>query len=89
MGDELACCLVGFVSQVSIGPPRFLIGVSKLNHTYRVAQHATHPAVHLLTRRHRDLAWLFGGETGDRVAKFDRCSWSPGPEHLLDPAHLA
>ena len=35
-----AGCLVGFASQVSIGPPRFLVGLSKRNHTYRVAQHA-------------------------------------------------
>ena len=35
--DEPAGCLVGFASQVSITPPRFLVGLSKRNYTYRVA----------------------------------------------------
>lgn len=81
-GDELGGCLVGFTSQVSIRPSRFLVGLSKRNHTYRVARRATHVAVHLLPRRQRPLARLFGSETGDRVDKFDRCPWRPGPERL-------
>ena len=32
--DESAGCLVGFTSQVSSGPPRFLVGLSIRNHTY-------------------------------------------------------
>jgi len=36
--DEWAGCLVGFTSQVSIRPPRFLVGLSKRNHTFRVAE---------------------------------------------------
>lgn len=83
VGDDRAGCLVGFTSQVSIHPARFLVGLSKRNYTYRVASRgATHLAVHLLTREHRDLARLFGGETGDRVDKFERCSWRDGPEGL-------
>jgi flavin reductase (DIM6/NTAB) family NADH-FMN oxidoreductase RutF len=87
-GDELAGCLVGFTSQVSIRPPRFLVGLSKRNHTYRVAQRSDHLAVQLLPRRHRELARLFGSETGDRVNKFDRCAWHDGPHDLpvLDDA---
>lgn len=81
-GDQRAGCLVGFTSQVSIHPSRFLVGLSKRNHTYRTAQSADHLAVHLLARRHRDLARLFGSETGDRVDKFTRCSWQDGPEGL-------
>lgn len=77
-----AGCLVGFTSQVSIGPPRFLVGLSKRNHTYRVARDATHLAVHLVPRRHRDLARLFGSETGDRTDKFARCEWHSGPHGL-------
>ena len=86
--DERAGCLVGFTSQVSIGPPRFLVGLSERNHTFRVAQRATHLAVHLLARRHRDLARLFGSETGDRTDKFARCAWREGPHGLpiLDDA---
>ena len=62
--DDSAGCLVGFTSQVSIRPPRFLVGLSKRNHTFRVAERATYLAVHLIERRHSELARLFGGETG-------------------------
>jgi flavin reductase (DIM6/NTAB) family NADH-FMN oxidoreductase RutF len=81
-GDESAGCLVGFTSQVSIGPPRFLVGLSNKNRTYRIARDATHLAVHLLPRTHRDLARLFGSETGDRVDKFSRCEWREGPRGM-------
>jgi flavin reductase (DIM6/NTAB) family NADH-FMN oxidoreductase RutF len=86
--EEQAGCLVGFTSQVSIGPPRFQVGLSERNHTFRVAQRATHLAVHLLSRRHRELARLFGSETGDRTDKFARCGWREGPHGMpiLDDA---
>lgn len=88
VGNRRAGCLVGFTSQVSIGPPRFLVGLSEKNHTYRVAQDATHLAVHLLPRTHRELARLFGSETGDRTDKFARIAWHEGPHGLpiLDDA---
>lgn len=83
VGERRAGCLVGFTSQVSIHPARFMVGLSKRNYTYRTASlGATHLAVHLVTREHRDLARLFGSETGDRVDKFARCSWEEGPEGL-------
>jgi flavin reductase (DIM6/NTAB) family NADH-FMN oxidoreductase RutF len=77
--DPPAGCLVGFATQTSIHPPRFLVGLSRRNHTYRIAENATHLAVHVVSRRDRPLAELFGGQTGDWVDKFDRCDWSPGP----------
>ena len=49
-GDH-AGCLVGFATQVSIEPARFLVGLSVANHTYDVARDATTLAVHLLARR--------------------------------------
>lgn len=79
-GDVKSGCLVGFASQTSINPPRFLIGLSKRNKTFRVAQDATHLGVHVVAREHIDLARLFGGETGDEIDKFDRCAWHIGPE---------
>lgn len=80
-GDQRAGCLVGFASQVSIRPARFLVGLSKRNHTYRVAERgATHLAVHLINREHLELARLFGSQTGDRVDKFSRCAWRDGPQ---------
>jgi flavin reductase (DIM6/NTAB) family NADH-FMN oxidoreductase RutF len=87
-GDETAGCLVGFASQVSIRPARFLAGLSKLNHTYRVAEGASHLAVHLVPRDHCELARLFGSETGDNTDKFARCAWHSGPHGLpiLDDA---
>ncbi|MFG2359541.1 flavin reductase family protein [Streptomyces sp. NPDC048521] len=77
---ERAGCLVGFASQCSIHPLRFAVWLSKANRTYRVARAAQHLAVHLLTRDQRDLAELFGGETGDEVDKFARLDWGEGPE---------
>jgi flavin reductase (DIM6/NTAB) family NADH-FMN oxidoreductase RutF len=87
-GDELAGCLVGFTSQTSIHPPRFMAGLSKRNRTFRVAEGASHLAVHLIERRHRELARLFGSETGDEIDKFARCAWHSGPHGLpiLDDA---
>jgi flavin reductase (DIM6/NTAB) family NADH-FMN oxidoreductase RutF len=88
VGDESAGCLVGFTSQVSIRPPRFLVGLSKRNHTYRVAEGAKHLAVHLVPRQNGELARFFGGETGDRTDKFARCAWHSGPNGMpiLDDA---
>lgn len=88
VGDQRAGCLVGFTSQVSIGPPRFLVGLSDKNHTYRIARDATHLAVHLLPRTHRELARLFGSETGDHTDKLARAGWHEGPHGLpvLDDA---
>ncbi|WP_123028363.1 flavin reductase family protein [Mycolicibacterium stellerae] len=78
--DETAAgCLVGFASQTSINPPRFLVGLSKRNHTFRIAEHSTHLAVHVLSRKHLEIAQLFGSETGDEVDKFARCAWEAGP----------
>ena len=73
-----AGCLVGFTTQASIRPPRFLVCLSVKNHTYDVARHASVLAVHLLAPTQHELAELFGGETGDEVDKFDRCRWQPG-----------
>lgn len=85
---EYAGCLVGFSSQTSIHPPRFLVGLSRRNHTLKVAENATHLAVHVLPRKQLPVARLFGGETGDDTDKFAQCAWHAGPEGLpiLDAA---
>jgi flavin reductase (DIM6/NTAB) family NADH-FMN oxidoreductase RutF len=84
--DELAGCLIGFATQCSIHPPRFLAGISDKNRTHRVAQSAAVMGIHLVPEDATELAELFGGETGDEVNKFERCSWRPGPDGvpLLD-----
>jgi flavin reductase (DIM6/NTAB) family NADH-FMN oxidoreductase RutF len=78
-GTESSGCLVGFTTQVSIDPPRFLVCLSVQNHTYGVARAAELLAVHLLGDDQHELAELFGGETGDRTDKLARCRWRPGP----------
>lgn len=72
-------CLVGFWTQCSIDPPRVLVCISKTNHTLPVTSAAPTLAVHWPADDDRRLAELFGGETGDEVDKFERCSWRPGP----------
>ncbi|MDV5142834.1 flavin reductase family protein [Streptomyces sp. SBC-4] len=75
---ERAGCLVGFASQCSIDPPRFMVWISTANRTYRVARRASHLAVHTLRREQGRMAELFGGRTGDDIDKFGRVAWSPG-----------
>ena len=78
-GDEASGCLVGFATQASIDPTRFLVGISDKNHTYGVARSAERLVVHVLTTDRLDLAELFGEGTGDEIDKFSRCDWQPGP----------
>ena len=72
-------CLVGFATQCSIDPLRFLVCVSNKNKTYRLARDATHMALHVVPEDREDLAELFGGETADEVDKLARCEWTEGP----------
>jgi flavin reductase (DIM6/NTAB) family NADH-FMN oxidoreductase RutF len=76
---ERSGCLIGFATQCSIKPPRFLACISKQNRTFDVVGKADLVVVHFLGRAQRALAELFGGETGDEVDKFSLCSWRPGP----------
>lgn len=78
-GGERSGCLIGFATQCSIHPPRFLAGISDKNHTHRVALAADALAIHLVPESAGELAELFGGETGDELDKFERCAWSEGP----------
>ena len=83
---EQSGCLVGFHSQCSIDPPRWAVWISKVNHTFGIAQRATTLALHFPSAGDRDLAELFGEETGDAVDKFERCAWTAGRDGvpLLD-----
>jgi flavin reductase (DIM6/NTAB) family NADH-FMN oxidoreductase RutF len=72
---ERSGCLIGFATQCSVRPPRFLACISKKNHTLGVARRAAALAVHIIEDRNRDIADLFGGETGDEVDKFARVRW--------------
>jgi flavin reductase (DIM6/NTAB) family NADH-FMN oxidoreductase RutF len=79
-GEERDGSLVGFAMQCSIDPPEFMLGLSVENRTTEIAANAETLAVHLIPKRRRDLAELFGGTTkDDGVDKLARVDWSPGP----------
>ena len=77
---ERAGCLVGFATQGSIDPPRFLVCISDKNRTHRVLEAGAEAmVVHVVPRDAGHLVELFGGETGDDEDKFERCAWTKGP----------
>ncbi|NMR31447.1 flavin reductase family protein [Crystallibacter degradans] len=76
---SLSGCLVGFATQCSISPVRFMVCISKQNRTYRVARNAKVLGVHVPGSGQRELAALFGENTGDEVDKFGSCNWREGP----------
>ncbi len=73
-------CLVGFTTQCSIDPPRYLVCISKANHTHEHALASPVLGVHLLDEADRGLAQVFGELTGDVVDKLSLVSWREGPE---------
>jgi flavin reductase (DIM6/NTAB) family NADH-FMN oxidoreductase RutF len=81
VGDGLRStggCLVGFFTQCSIDPPRFLVCLSVLNHTFQLAQQCDGVVVHLLGEDQQATARLFAEETGDDTDKLARCHWRAG-----------
>ncbi len=81
-GGERAGCLVGFHAQCSIDPVRYVVWLSKANHTHRVALRAPAFAVHFLDRGQRSLAELFGTTSGDDIDKFEHCAWDLAPSGI-------
>ena len=81
-GDEVDGCLVGFTTQCSIDPQRYLVCLSVTNRTYELAQHASTLVVHMLhdTPSDHALASLFGEHTARDTDKLARCDWTPGPD---------
>ena len=77
-GDDRAGCLIGFATQTSIDPKRFLVCLSRRNRTYRVARRTDLLGVHFVPSEATGLAELFGGTTGDEVDKFAAVDWHPG-----------
>jgi flavin reductase (DIM6/NTAB) family NADH-FMN oxidoreductase RutF len=78
-GEPLGC-LVGFATQASIDPPRFLVCLSHRNRTFRRGRDARLLGVHCVPASEPELAELFGGETGDTTDKFGRTAWHDGPD---------
>ncbi len=56
VGDEFSGCLAGFVTQSSIKPVRFVVCISKVNHTFGIAERSKGLAVHQLGSDQRDIA---------------------------------
>lgn len=79
LDGERAGCLVGFHTQSSMDPPRYCVWLSKANHTARVAQRASHLAVHAVPVGQLALVQRFGSETGDAVDKFAGLTVRDGP----------
>jgi flavin reductase (DIM6/NTAB) family NADH-FMN oxidoreductase RutF len=79
-GAKRAGCLVGFTTQCSMDPLRYLVCLSRRNHTTAVAREASVLGVHVVTAGARGLAELFGANCGAEVDKFERCEWTPGIE---------
>jgi flavin reductase (DIM6/NTAB) family NADH-FMN oxidoreductase RutF len=87
--DDMSGCLAGFVTQCSIDPPNFLVCVSKVNHTFAVAERSAGMGLHLLGADQSAMARLFGEETGDVVDKFASVDWrlgATGAPLLVDAA---
>jgi flavin reductase (DIM6/NTAB) family NADH-FMN oxidoreductase RutF len=78
-GRERDGCLVGFATQCSIDPARFLVCLSVKNRTTGIARRASVLAVHALRKDQHGLAELFGGNTGDDVDKFASIACGDGP----------
>jgi flavin reductase (DIM6/NTAB) family NADH-FMN oxidoreductase RutF len=77
--DERDGCLVGFHSQASIEPTRYVVWLSTANRTTALARRADHLGVHLLGSHQHDVAELFGGESADDSDKLVRTTWEAGP----------
>lgn len=77
--DGPSGCLVGFSTECSMAPHRYLVALSRANHTYAVARSATHLGVHLLGAEQHELAAWFGERSGDDVDKLTAVRWRPGP----------
>jgi flavin reductase (DIM6/NTAB) family NADH-FMN oxidoreductase RutF len=73
-------CLVGFTSQCSIDPPRFVVFLSKANRTYELARRADTVVVHRLRADQHEIAEQLGGTSAhDDPTKLSGCDWEPGP----------
>jgi flavin reductase (DIM6/NTAB) family NADH-FMN oxidoreductase RutF len=80
--DGPAGCLVGFSTQCSVDPPRYLVCLSDKNRTQRIASQTDVLAVHFLEDEAMELARLFGEQTTDETDTFSRCQWHAGPSEV-------
>lgn len=87
-GDELDASLVGFHSQASIHPLRYVVWLSKENHTTGLARRADVLGIHLIGRDQLDIARQLGGITmddhPDKMTGLRRRRTPSGAVHLVD-----
>jgi len=81
-GDDADGCLVGFSTQCSIDPLRYLVCLSTANRTYELAGRSSTLVVHMLhdTPADRELASWFGEHTARDTDKLAGRDWRPGPD---------
>jgi flavin reductase (DIM6/NTAB) family NADH-FMN oxidoreductase RutF len=77
-GGARSGCLAGFVTQASMTPTRYVVCLSKVNRTFRIAERSQAVAVHLLGAEQHEMASLFGEVTGDTTDKFASIQCSDG-----------
>jgi len=77
-GVERSGCRVDLWSRCSSHPPRCVVMVPKLSHTFRVARSAPTLVVHVLREDDAELAARFGAVDED-VDPFAGLPWSIGP----------
>ena len=73
---------MGFATQTSIDPPRFLACISIKNRTYRVPSGREALAVQLVPEGAEELAELFGGRDRRRGGQVRALRLAPGPDGL-------
>jgi flavin reductase (DIM6/NTAB) family NADH-FMN oxidoreductase RutF len=80
-GERADGCLVGFSTQCSVDPVRYLVCLSQANMTCALARDAATLVVHTLhdDGHDRALARLFGEETAFETDKLSQCEWTEGP----------
>ena len=78
-GGERSGCLIGFATQCSIHPPRFLVCISKENRTYDVVGSAAAVVVHFLGAEQRELATLLAGRPATRWTSPSSARGLPAP----------
>lgn len=89
-GGGQAGCLVGFHTQASIEPARYLVCLSVQNHTYGLARETEYLGVHFLRNDQTRLARRFGGECStavDKFAELDVSVHETGALVIADCAH--
>ena len=81
-GRTRAGCLVGFHCQCSIDPPRYVVWLSKANHTYRVGSLGGAVRGALARRGRRRPRRALRHVTGNEVDKFADVPWADGGDGL-------